>query len=372
MSEKEKAQKDNLGIDLPVDDQIEVTLTVIKEADLKGKDLSKAAPLPSESQTKAKFPRYFLNAMTANIETVKRYEGDLFSDEFELVDTQDRKVLKDRFNLIIKDFHGLSLTYWQKKVVTACFCLIDKQGATAERPTIDIENKSDLYKEVLEKDKKGRFGGQERRLFDEALEELQTQKQQVIFKKGVKNQKGKPQWQYIMVEATLITNRVYNFTADIDENSPTDIKDKASQTIHFNPVIFHGLIDEWRLVPKNVSREIKQACPDVKRVTSLQEDFILFLHGFPSKYNPIRRSRPVLAQELKIDKDYKKNKKRTTEALLQAYEIAKQTGYLTDYLLDEKGKFLIVDVFFLNTDRFEHMKEKPIAAKEEKLIPAEV
>jgi len=340
-------------------------LTVIVPArDLPPKEIARTLP-PALLETKAKVSRFFLNAMTMNVEQVKRYEADLFSDDFEIIGTQDKARLKSQFNLVIKDFKGLNLSYWQKKVVTACYCLIEKRRATAKTPAIAIDNMAELYAEVLEQDGKGNYAGSERASFNEALEELQTTKQQIIFYKNIKDDKGKRKREYIIVQAPLISGVVSHLTSDDGKAvGDEDIKNKASKTIQFNPVIFQGLVDAWRLIPKNITKEIKDAFPDVKKVKPIYEDFILFLHGHGKHMTEVRRSRPVLAQELKIEAEYQKNKKRTTESLLQAYEIAKRTGYLKDYQTDQKGKNLIVDVFILNPERFEHLKGGLLEAEE--------
>jgi len=332
--------------------------------DFRPKEINRASP-PIALETKAKVSRFFLNALTMNVEQVKRYEADLFSDDFEIIGTQDKARLKNQFNLVIKDFKGLNLSYWQKKVVTACYCLIEKRRATATSPVIEIGNMAELYGEVLERDEKGNYAGSERASFNEALEELQTAKQQIIFYKTVKDDKGKKKREYIIVQAPLIAGIVSHITSDDGKTiGDEEIKNKASKTIQFNPVIFQGLVDAWRLIPKNITKEIKDAFPDIKKVKPIYEDFILFLHGHGKHVTEIRRSRPVLAQELKIETQYKKDKKRTTEALLQAYEIAKKTGYLKDYEIDQRGKNLIVDVFILNPERFEHLRGGLLEADE--------
>lgn len=157
-------------------------------------------------------------------------------------------------NMDLKYYKGLNLSYWQKKVVTACYCLIEKRRATAQSPAIEIENMADLYAEVLERDDKGRFQGGEREKFNEALEELQTTKQQIVFYKTVKDAKGKKKREYIIVQAPLIAEIVSHIT--IDDGKTVDdetIKNKANKTIQFNPVIFQGLVDDWRLIPKNIT-----------------------------------------------------------------------------------------------------------------------
>lgn len=341
----------------------ETKVKTVSLRDLPERDI-KTLAVADRLGTKAKVSRFFLNALTMNVEQVKRYEADLFSDDFEIIGTQDKARLKNQFNLVIKDFKGLNLSYWQKKVVTACYCLIEKRGATATSPAIAIENMADLYAEVLERDEKGKFAGSERASFNDALEELQTTKQQIVFYKTVKDAKGKKKREYIIVQAPLIAGVVSHLTSEgnttVDDEA---IKNRASKTISFNPVIFQGLVDAWRLIPKNLSREIKNAVPDIERATPLMEDFILFLHGHAKHVTEVRRSRPVLAQELKIEAEYRKNKKRTTENLLRAYEIAKRTGYLTGYEIDQKGKNMIVDVFHLNPDRFEHLKKGLLEAE---------
>ena len=330
----------------------------IKEANLTGRDLSIAQVTP-EVETRTKISRHILKAPSVNIETIRNMQSDLFSGEYELVTGQSKEAIKERFNLIVKDFRGLNLDYWEKKVVIACYCAIDKQNANTQTPFITIGSKADLYKEVLEKDKKGNYGGKERELFDNAIERLKAKQHQLVYYKTVKDGK-KIKREYVLVEAPFITGIITNFIAEQDtEQSIKEIKDKGKYHIQFHPVIFDGLIDNFRLIPKNLSREIKAICPEIKKTTPLQEDFILWLHTHDSRNIEIRRTKEVLIKELKQDALYKKYKKRAIKNLHECYEIAKQTGYLTGYQIDQKGKECIVDVFYLNPDKFYHIADKP-------------
>lgn len=339
----------------------------IKEKNLTGKEVSPAL-ITTEIDTRAKISRYFLTAQSVNIDTLKNFEADLFSNDFELIPEQDRQKLKDRFNLIIKDFKGLKLTYWQKKVIISCYCLIERQGANKNRPAITITNKTDLYREVLEKDKPADgYNWGERKLFDKALEELQTQKQQIVFFKTTMEKKKKIR-EYVMVEAPLISSIITHYKENPKDNAETshiDIKEKGEKIISLNPVIFDGLIDKWRLVPKNIAREIKGTCEDIKRVTPIMEDFIFWLHSHSPENNPVRRNRETLIKELGLEQEYKHNKKRVKEKLLETYDIAKRTGYLTKYETDIKGSREYLDVFYLNPSMYEHLKPKKVETTQE-------
>ncbi len=330
----------------------------IKEANLTGKEVS-TAPIAVEIGTRVKYSRYFLKGQTVNIETIKNMQDDLFSDNYELVTGQSKEKLKESFNLIVKDFRGLNLDTWEKKVVIACYCAIERQNATPQMPCITIGTKADLYREVLDKDKRGNYGGKERELFDKAFERLKTKEHQLVFYKTVKDGK-KTKREYVLVQAAFISGVIINYTAEHEGvQSLKEIKDKGRYLIQFNPVIFEGLIDNFRLIPKNVSREIKVICPDVKRTTPLMEDFILWLHTHDSRKTEIRRIKATLIKELKQDALYKKYKKRVIQNLHECYEIAKRTGYITKYEIDQKGKESIVDVFWLNPDKFYHINGKP-------------
>lgn len=337
----------------------------VRDLNITGQEVALPA-ITTETGTRAKISRHFLKAQTVNIETIKNLQSDLFSGEYELVTGQSREALRERFNLIVKDFRGLNLDFWEKKVVIACYCAIEKQNASTGTPYITIGSKADLYKEVLEKDGRGKFSGKERELFDNAIERLKKKQHQLVFYKTVKDGK-KVKREYVLVEAPFISGIVTNYTAEQDtEQSIKNIKDKGRYYIQFHPVIFEGLIDSFRLIPKNVSREIKAVCTDVKKTTELMEDFILWLHTHAPHLTEIRRTKETLVRELKQDALYRKYKKRVIENLHECYEIAKRTGYLTDYKIDQKGKEFIVDVFYLNPDKFYHIKDKQQDAVEDK------
>lgn len=337
----------------------------VTDLNITGQEVSLPA-VTTETGTRAKISRHFLKAQTVNIETIKNLQSDLFSGEYELVTGQSKEALRDKFNLIVKDFRGLNLDFWEKKVVIACYCAIEKQNANKGTPYITIGSKADLYKEVLEKDKRGKFSGKERELFDNAIERLKQKQHQLVFYKTVKDGK-KVKREYVLVEAPFITGIVTNYTAEQDtEQSIKNIKDKGRYFITFHAVIFEGLVDSFRLIPKNVSREIKAICTDVKKTTELMEDFILWLHTHDPRKTEIRRTKEVIVKELKQEALFKKNKKRCLENLRSCYEIAKRTGYLTGYDIDQRGKECIVDVFYLNPDKFYHIKDKQQDAVEDK------
>lgn len=307
---------------------------------------------------KAKVSANILNSCYTTPGKLKKYQADLFSDRYELAKGQMRDDINEKISKYIEDFKGLKLTYWQKKVIIAFYCLIEKQDASRQRPFIKIHSKTDLYREVLGKNKNGKgYNWGERKLLDKALEELQTKKQQIVFTK-TKRVKDKKIREYIIVESVLITERIYYRKSINNERGlkEGDIKEKGRQVIKFNPIIFDGLIDRWRLIPKNLTREIKMACPEVKRVTPLIEDFIYWLHSHSYKLTEIKRNRLILINELGLEKAYRHNKERTLKKIFKTYQIAKKVGYLKDYLINQKGKRKSIDIFILNPIMYEHIQ----------------
>lgn len=311
-----------------------------------------------ELEDKVKMPLNILKAQMTNIETLKNYQASLFSGEYELVTGQDRETLKNNFNLIIRDFKGLTLDYWEDKVLTACYCLLNRQNSNKLNPHIIIETKAELYQEVLEKNKGGRYGGKEREKFDKALKSLQATIHHFVYRKAVKDGK-KLKTEFVTIEAPLITSVVCNYVSENDnENTAQDIKEKGRYFISFHPIVLDQIIEHFRFLPRNISKEIKALCSEVKQTTPLMEGFIRWLHAHSMKSTEVRRTREALIRELKLDKQYKTQKGRTIKALHQAYEIAKRTGYLKDYAIDQKGKECIVDVFYLNPNKYEHLQTK--------------
>ncbi|MCK4248918.1 MAG: hypothetical protein KAX15_03985, partial [Candidatus Omnitrophica bacterium] len=337
---------------------------------IKEKEIRELKEATRIAETKAKVSRHFLSAQSAHEGTFENKQLELWGDDFELDQDQNKYNLDKQLKGYVKDFKGLRLTYWQEKFVTACYCVIEKQQAHAKNPFILLESWADLYKEVLEK-KDGGYSGKEREFLIQGGKELQTQLQQMAFYKTITKEKGKKAKKirkYFVTEGPLITNIGYYGETAETKNVLQDIKNKGKMAISFNLIIFEGLVDRWRLIPKNLTREIKEACPEITRAKITAERFIKWLHTHGIGKIKIKRNRTELIKALDLEKSYKKNKDRTIKKLLECYDIAKKTGYLTDYKLNQKGTIKLLDVFYLNQDKFEHLKTKKVEKEPDKQI----
>jgi len=338
-----------------------VTIKINKPLDVREKKAGVSA-LPQVSDGRAKVGlRPFLKAQTVHKKDLERWQSDLFSGAYSVVNKDDKDALSSRMGeLIVKDFEGLKLTYWEKKVVIALYCQIEKQGVSIDNPVLYLENRSDLYGEVLEKGGNGRYHGSERKQFDEAMESLQTHKKEVVFYKTI-TEDGKKKRQYCLMEGVLIPEAGYIIETGGKSLSNDEIRNKGKFAIKLHTVLLDGIIDNFRLIPKNIAGEIKKT--GVKRVREEMEDFIYWLHSHTHDTREIRRRKDVLIQELKLEREYRKNKSRTINKLHETYKIAKETGYLKDYKINQKGKTGdILDIFYLNADKIYHTKEKKLPA----------
>ncbi len=304
-------------------------------------------------ETMAKVPRHYLDAMFMHRDTLIRFQSGLLAEGKKQPLPDDLGARLDQVTMLIPDFRGLRLDSWEKRVVCGCYCHIARQNTSEVRPFILLNNRSALYEEVLEKDRRGRFRGRERQLVNQALRKLQQTVQQIVFIGQVGGRR-----KIVAVQAPLIREISYSFVPPDGCGTVRSTLAKGKILIEFHPVIFKGLVDNWRLIPKNLSKEIHQVCPDIPKVTALMEDFILFLHKHSSRTAEVRRRRSTLAKELKIEPQYLKNPKRTNESLCRAFETARRTGYLTEYRLDQQGWDGLVDVFLLNPAKFEHLKRR--------------
>lgn len=353
------------------EEKLKKTLSPVK-ADtapaLKGKDIEALteerqkdlAPVP----TKTKIGLPFFRSQYLNETEFKQWENDLFSGLFDVSKEQDKNELAQRIkDKAIADFEGLTLDYWEKKVVISLLSHIDKQGVTHESPVIYLDNKSELYGEVLEYEKgsgKG-YKSSERQKFNEAIEKLQGSKKDICFWKTVEED-GKKKRKYFLLEGVLIRRMGFLYETDDKPLSKEEIKNKGKLAIEFDPILLEGLKDNFRLIPKNFApdiRQLKYKGKKITRVRELDEDFCYWLHSHAPHNTEIKCSKEALSRQLHITDRYKAQRRRTIAELHRAYEIAKQLGLLTDYKIDQKGaKVGLLDIFYLNKDAIYHISKR--------------
>jgi len=327
--------------------------------------------LPEEKQkdlvpvpTKAKIGLPLFRSQYLNKTEFEQWENDLFSGLFDVSKEQDKNELAKRIkDKAIADFEGLTLDYWEKKAVISLLSHIDKQGVTHESPVIYLDNKSELYGEVLEYERgsgKG-YKSSERQKFDEAIEKLQSKKKDICFWKTVEEDKKKKR-KYFLLEGVLIRRMGFLVETDDKHLTKEEIKNKGKLAIEFDPILLEGLRDNFRLIPKNFApdiRRLKYKGKKITRVRELDEDFCYWLHSHAPHNTEIKCSKEALARQLHITKRYAKNKGQVKNELNRAYEIAKQLGLLTDYKTDQRGaKGGLLDIFYLNPDTIYHLSKR--------------
>lgn len=333
--------------------------------DLTGQVVTTApVPVPPEMATKAKVSSHFLNAYFTTDDTIKNYEGQL--ELFDFNTTQDIAKTKANLSTIIaRGYKQIDLTYPESRVMKGLFSLLEKQNASETRPFVVLKNISELYDEILEKKvtKRGKykdFSGAEVNEAKDALDKLSKETQQIIFKgQDGKDKKGKPLYFFYMAEKPLISIEYLKRQipqSEVDKMTETELKETGQIKITILPIFLKDYQKYFKLLPKDISREIREKCPDVKKVSEPLVNFIDLLHRQESQ--EVRRERTTLVKELRLDKEYRQKKGRTTGTLLKCYNIAKRTGYLADYQTDQKGKYGLVDIFYLNPDKFYHLRTR--------------
>jgi hypothetical protein len=85
-------------------------------------------------------------------------------------------------------------------------------------------------------------------------------------------------------------------------------------------------------------------------------DFIDYLHRQDNE--TVKRRRETIAKALRMEKAYHEKRKITTSKILQFYEIAKRTGYLTGYELDKRDGTYTVDILHLDPSKFLHLRAR--------------
>jgi hypothetical protein len=358
--------------------KVNVTLT-----DLKGQEAG-TSPVSKEAELKAKVSSHFLNSYFTTNDTLKNYNGQIQFNFKAEGDITDITKAKDTLAVIAsKGFKGLDLSYQENRVIKGLFNLLQKQNASEQRPFIVLDSVSQLYNEILEKKvkkKKGKysftdFSGAEIGKVNEAVETLKKNMQQIIIKgqHGIDKKTKKPLYFFYMKEAPLIS--IEYLKRDITPEqakgmTEKQLKETGQIKISILPIFLRDYHKYYKLLPKDISREIREKCPDVKRVSEPLVNFIDLLHRQDKTAlingNELRRTRETLIKELKQEEQRKKRGKQyIKDILFSCYDIAKRTGYLDNYLTDERGKTELVDVFYLNIHKYEHLKPKRIKASQE-------
>jgi len=347
------------------------TVTV-KEVDLTSQSVSTILITP-EIETKAKVSSHFLNSYFTTEDTLKNYQGQL---ELNFNTTQDITKTKENLAVIIsKGFKGIDLSYSENRVMKGIFSLVQKQDASENRPFVVLDNISQLYEQILDKKvtkklKDGYafkdFSWAEITKVNEALDKLSKTPQQIIVKgrDGV-DKKGKPTYFFYMKNEALISLEYLKRNipeGEVNSITETKLKETGQIKISVLSIFLRDYHKYYKLLPKDISKEVREACPEIKKISEPIVNFIDFLHRQDN--TEVRRSRETLAKELKLDKWVKEGRKALVKkTLLYCYEIAKRTGYLLDYQIDQKGKYELVDVFYLNPFKYEHLKPKKIAGE---------
>jgi hypothetical protein len=336
---------------------------------LTGTDVA-TAPLAPESETKVKLPSHYLNPLFATDDTLKKIEGQLDFD-FVRVEgmTKDISEAKGILGTTIqnKDFKGIELSYRENQVMKGIFTLIQQQNASESRPFVVVENISQLYEQILErkvtkKRKDGYtfkdFNGSEIEEVKKALDKLSETKHHIIIKgrDGFNEKTKKPTYFFYMKKDSLLSIEYLKRNiseAELNNITEGELKATGQIKIAVLPVFLRDYHKYFKLLPKDISKEVREACPEIKKVSEPIVNFIDFLHR--QDHAEVRRNRVTLIKELKLEKLYKKNKKIALATLFKCYDVAKRTGYLADYKIDQpSATYEYVDVLILNTSQYSH------------------
>jgi hypothetical protein len=313
-----------------------------------------------------------LNSYFTTDETLKNYKGqlELNLEQF----TGDKgQLCRDRQKLEIYigrgDFQGIDLSYQENRAMKGIFALADKQGANEKAPFVILENVSEVYEQILDKKvtKKKKDGatfkdysGAEKKEIDDALDNLGKKPHKIVIK-GVSgtDKKGKPLYFFYMTEKPLI--EIEYLKADIPENAvggvtEGEIKNTGKIRIKILPQFLTNYQNFFKYLPRDVSKEIRTACPEMRRITQPLADFIDYLHRQDNE--TVKRRRETIAKALRMEKAYHEKRKITTSKILQFYEIAKRTGYLTGYELDKRDGTYTVDILHLDPSKFLHLRAR--------------
>jgi hypothetical protein len=319
---------------------------------------------------KVKVSAHFLHSYFNTPDTIKNYLGqlDLPFARDHVKDLEQTK--RNLATIVTRGFKGIVLEYWENRTMRGIFKLLEKVGATEQRPFVVLENRAQLHDIILERkrirtSKKGGhtfkdFWGSEVEAVDKALDRLGRKPQQVVIKvRDGKDTKGKPLYCYYMRETPLVTVEYLKRhipEAEAECMTEAQLKETGQLKITVLDRLLWDIDAYFRIIPLDVAREIHAACPDVRKVTRPLQDFIDYLHRHTEP--EIHRSRREIVQVLRLAKEYREQKGRITRNILRYYEIAKRAGYLKDYKTDQKGALEKVDVFFLNEEKIYHLKHR--------------
>ena len=162
-----------------------------------------------------------------------------------------------------------------------------------------------------------------------------------------------------MTEKPLV--EIEYLKADIPEDAvggvtEGEVKNTGRIRIKIVPQFLTNYQKFFKYLPRDVSKEIRTACPEVQRITQPLEDFINYLHRQDNEI--VKRRRETIVKALRMEKAYHEKRKITTQKILSFYEIAKRTGYLKDYELDQRDGTYTVDVLFLEPSKFLHLRAR--------------
>jgi len=324
---------------------------------------------------KVSVPESYLNSYFTTGKTIKRHKKqlELFEQVFFDGKAIDKPNALKQFDIILAGENSsnrlLDLDLWQSRVMKGLFKLAQEQGINEAEPVVYIKNIYELFNRVLERVEKGKrgykdFSGTQTKELLNALVDLCKTSQKLIIKQRYtdgKDKKGKDIFKYKLYMTYEPILKMICYREGISESEMQTITESDMiKGGKFSIKILPLLIKDWhryfKLLPVDVGSEINQYCPDLKgkKIPQAVYEFIDWLH----RHNNIevRRERLTIINELGLEREYRKNKKRTTDKLLSCYEIAMQTKYLTKYQINQPGKLGFVDVFTLNPDKYYHFE----------------
>jgi len=339
--------------------------------DLGAAEVKEVEQLITEVERKIKVPSHFINSYFTTEDTLKTYQKQLTLD-FKMEQNIDTTEAKEGLAIMVsKGFKGINLSYSEKRVVRGIFSLAQKQKVSEKHPFIVLSNLSKLLNEILEKKARKTspdgygfkdFFGSEVEQMKEALDNLSKTQQQIIIKgyDGIDKKTGKPMYFFYMREIPLISIEYLKRRIpedEVEKLTEGELKETGYIKISILPIILRDYHKYFKLLPKDISKEVREKCPEVKRISVTLVDFIDLLHR--QNKQEVRRTRSTLIKELKLEKQLKKRGKAYIKRiLLKCYDLAKRTGYLEDYKIDQGGIYGLVDILYLNRFKFEHLKPK--------------
>jgi len=328
-----------------------------------------------QPKDKSKVSLFFLDYVSTTEDTLKKQARQI--DKFTKIRGELQGIAERKNSLTNAkgEFLGVTLSVQEDRAIKGIYSLLQKRGASEERPFIILNTKAELYEEILEKtridNKDGKtyqaFSGSATAEIDSAIKRL-AEERHTISLKGIdgKDKKGRPTYFHYLAKAPILSVEFLKTNIPENEIAGTSAH-KTEKTgfvkISIHPIFLKNYDNYFAMIPKDIPKEIRSACPEITKTTPLMIAFINYLHR--QKNIELRRARATMIRVLNIEKQYKKDKTRTTNSLVGCYEIAKRAGYLTEYKLDQQGKHGLVDVLLLNSARFEHTLGKKKGVSDE-------